>query len=369
MRKTLVYIVLLVLLGFGTWYFIFSGNTSKLYSSAEADFGIKDTASIGKLFLAGPNGHSMIVERTDSGWMVNKQYRALRSTVNTVLTTLNLQEPVYPVTQSQYNTVITILAGNSIKVEAYDRTGKKMRSFYVGTEANDFKGTYMMMEGAKQPYVVNKKGFQGYLTPNYPFEMADWRDRNIFQLAPEDVKTISVTYPGHEINSFVLTQNGGKITVTGSKDIIGDKPLNERRSKVYTKYFQNVNNEGYLVGVKDMDSMLGVLPKRAIIDLTGTKGQHQHVDIYWMPLNRRSKNAVAEDPDVDSNKYDADRMIAVANNYKDTMVIQTYVFKNLFRKLYEFYRADSEERPTPVPTEEQNKRYRVPIISGGNSPK
>ncbi len=364
MRKTLVYIVLLAVLGVATWYFIFSGNSKGLYNSSEADFGIKDTASIGKLFLAGPNGHTVVVERTDSGWIVNKQYRALRSTLTGVLTTLQQQEALYPVTQNQYNNVITILAGNSIKVEAYDRTGKKMRAFYVGTEANDFKGTYMMMDGAKEPYVVNKKGFQGYLTPNYPFELEDWRDRTIFDLAPEQVRTISMIYPGHEINSFVLTQNDGKFSVTGSKDIIGDKPLNERRASIYTKYFQNVNNEGYLVGVKEMDSMLGVLPKRAIIDLAGTKGQHQHVDIYWMPLNRRSKNAITEDPDIDSNKYDADRMIAVANNYKDTMIIQTYVFKKLFRKLYEFYRADSEEHPAPVPTEDQNKRYRVPIISG-----
>jgi len=361
MRKTLVYIILLVLLGFGTYYFIFS-NKQALYTSNEADFTIKDTASVGKIFIAGPNGHTILAERTDSGWIVNKQYKALKSTVNMVLRTINQQEALYPVVQSKYNNVITTLAGGSIKVELYDRNGNKMRVFYVGSETNDMKGTYMLMEGAKQPYVVNKKGFQGYVTPNYTYELEDWRDRTIFQLAPEQVQRISVEYPRHPLNSFVLTQNAGKVAVTGSPDIIQDKKLNERRAQVYTKYFQNVSCEGHLVHVKDVDSMLGVLPKRAIMDITGTKGQHQHVDIYWMPLNRRSKNFTAEDPNVDSNKFDADRMIAVANNFKDTMIIQTFVFKNMFRNLYEFYQGDSEEIYVAPPGEEQRKPQLMPAI-------
>lgn len=363
MRKTLIYIVLLALLGFGTWYFIFnSGNN--LYNAQEAAFTIRDTASVGRIFIAGPNGHTILAERTDSGWIVNKKYKALNSTVTMVLSTLKQQEALYPVPHAKYNNVVTILAGSAIKVEVYDRNGNKMRIFYVGTESNDFKGTYMLMENAKQPYVVNKKGFEGYITPNYTFELEDWRDRTVFHLSPEQIKRVSVEYPRHELNSFVLEQNNGKITVTGSQDIIQGKTLNDRRAKVYTKYFQNVNCEGHLTGVKDLDSMLSVLPERAVMDVTGTKGEHQHLDIYWMPLNRRSKNFTVEDPEVDSNKYDADRMIAVMNNNKDTVVIQTFVFKVMFRKLYEFYQGDNEEIHVQAPgmEHEHEKKQLMPVV-------
>jgi hypothetical protein len=361
MRKTLVYFVLLVLLGFGTWYFIFN-NKSALYTSNEADFTIKDTASIGKIFIAGPNGHTILAERTDSGWIVNKQYKALRSTVNMVLTTFYQQEALYPVPEAKHNNVVTTLAGNGIKVELYNLKGDKIRTYYVGSETNDMKGTYMLMEGAKQPYVVNKQGFQGYITPNYTYELEDWRERIIFQFPPDQIKSVSVTYPAHELNSFVLTQTNSNITVNGSRDIIGDKTLNDRRAKVYLKYFQDVYCEGHLVHVKDVDSMLGVLPKRATMDVTGTKGQHQHIDIYWLPLNRRSKNFTVEDPEIDSNKYDADRMIAVANNYKDTMIVQTNIFKKLFRKLYEFYQGDNEEIYVAPPGQERKEKDLMPAV-------
>ncbi len=82
MRKTLLYLVILALLGFAVYYFLIKTNTDSTFSSSEAGFTIKDTASVGKLYLAASNGDAMLVERTDSGWIVNKQYKALPSTLN-----------------------------------------------------------------------------------------------------------------------------------------------------------------------------------------------------------------------------------------------------------------------------------------------
>ena len=129
MRKTLLYLVILGLLGFAIYYFLISKRGGNPYGDSEAGFKIKDTAAIGKLFIVSGDGESVLVERTDSCWMVNKKYKALRSMLNLVLTTLAQQSALYPVTQSAYENVVKTMATDAVKVEVYDRQGKKMSVF------------------------------------------------------------------------------------------------------------------------------------------------------------------------------------------------------------------------------------------------
>src|SRR6185437_15611342 len=96
MGRTLLYLVLLVALGFGVYYFVFKDKANP-YGIDQAGFTIKDTADIGKIFIASYNNSSVLVERTDSGWYVNKQYKALPCTLKQLLQTLWMRQPLYPV--------------------------------------------------------------------------------------------------------------------------------------------------------------------------------------------------------------------------------------------------------------------------------
>ena len=327
MRRTLLYVIILALLGFSIYYFIFRGSSSP-YDPAEAGFTVKDTASIGKLFLAANDGESITVERTDSGWIVNKQYKALPSSLNLVMTTLNQQAALYPVTKGAYENVVKELSTDGVKVEVYDRAGKKMRVFYVGGAAINNSGTNMMMDKAGTPYVVQIQGFTGYLTPRFSTKLRDWRDRTVFNIPADEIKSVSVQYAANPLDGF-----------------------NARRAGVYLKYFTNINCEGYLNGLQDMDTTIRSAPRQSSIDVTGIHGQHQHVDIYWMALNKRSKNRTVSNPDVPDD-YDSDRLYAIINNSKDTVLIQQFIFRNIFHKAFEFYQKDDapatdEHKPRP----------------------
>lgn len=352
MRKTLIYIAILAALAAAVYYLLpHNTNSNNPYDAAEAGFTIKDTGAIGRIFLANPEGESILIERTASGWMVNKQYPALRSTLETLLGTFVKQEPLYPVTKAAYENVVKTMATHGIKAEVYDRAGKKMRVFYVGGAATDGKGTNMLMEGAKEPYVVETPGFVGYLTPRYSVKMRDWRDRTVFDVPAEDIKSVSVQYAGKPNESFTVARNAqDSITVAAApeatKSITG---LNYRRASTYLKFFTNINCEGYLNGLEDNDTTFKTAPKYTAIELTTKSGKVQHVDIYWMAINQRSKNRKASDmPGEVPEEYDSDRMYAVMNDYKDTIMIQQLSFQNIFRKAHEFYTAD------PLPAANNN---------------
>src|SRR5690606_23924280 len=107
-------------------------------------------------FLVNTAGKSVLLERMGDGtWQVNGAYRVMPAPLNTLLKTLARQAAEQPVPQSHHNMVVKNLAGNSTKVELYDRKGKQIRVFYVGEEAPAGSGSYMLIEGAARPFIVN----------------------------------------------------------------------------------------------------------------------------------------------------------------------------------------------------------------------
>lgn len=356
MKKTLLYFVVLVVLGFGVYYFLI-GKKDNTFSASEAGFTI-DTASLGKIFLSSNDGKSVTLDRTDSGWRVNKEYKVLPATLNLLLQTLAAQRAISPVPESAHNYIVKAMAGNSTKVELYDRKGDKMRVFYVGFETPRYTGTYMLMEGAEKPYIVQIEGNNGYLTPRYSPDIKDWRDRTIFNIAPEQIQSIKVTYPHEPINSFVLKQQDNTVTVDADSSLIKSNAFNARRANVYLKFFQGVYCEGYMNGLAQLDSSLKTVPERCIVEVTDNAGKTQRADIYWMHANRRSKNLLTSDVNT-ADTLDPDHFYAIINNNRDTVLIQNYAFEKIFRNAYEFYQPDHTgpepegkhpmKRPQPMP--------------------
>ncbi len=346
MRKTLIYIAILAVLGTGVYFILPGKNDSMPFDPDEAGFTIKDTAFIGKIYLAYQDGESVTIKQTDSGWIVNNKYPVLKSTLSTLLYTFYTQAPLYPVTKAARENALLTMSTHGVKVELYNRKGKKMKVFYVGGSAVNNVGTNMLIEGAKDPYVVEAPGFVGYLTARYTPRLRDWRDRTVFNVPAEQIKSVSIKYADKPENSFTVTR-----TETDSPTVIPAKPqtanspsgLNRRRANAYLGFFTNINCEGYLNGLEDNDTTFKTAPLHSQIDLTLKNGTTKHVDVYWMAVNKRSKNQKASDLESHSQDYDSDRLYAVTNNYQDTLMIQQIVFSNIYRKAHEFFMPDIQQ--------------------------
>lgn len=346
MRKTIIYLLILAVLGVGVWYVLFR-NDNNVFGASEAGFTIPDTGSIGKIYLARTDGTSVTIERVGEGWKVNKEYDVLKSTLKSLMTAMAKQVADYPVPESEHNQVIKNIAGTGIKVEVYNRDGKKMRVYYVGNEVHNFLGTYMLMEGAKRPYVVNIPGFDGYLTPRYTTELKDWRDRMVFDFTADQIRSVTIKYDESPLNNFTLSQDdNGKITVKLDSNLTNLKELNEERAAKYLTFFNNINVVGYVNGAMGMDSIIRSVPRRCTVDVLAKNGTLKHIDVYWHILDRRSKNLMTPMKEF-RNEFDSDRFYAIMNNGKDTAVIQRFVFDKIFRNGYEFY-SKNEPQPEEV---------------------
>lgn len=334
MKKTLIYLLLLVIMGAGVWFFLLRKDDNA-FGSMDASFNIQDTTQISQIFLADKAGRTIFLERTKDGWMVNKTYRVLKATMSQLLETLHGQTAAYPVPEKAHNSVVQSLASDGVKVEIVNTSGEKIRTFFVGNEGPDFDGNYMLMEGAKRPFLVRLPGHMGFLRPRYTTNINEWRDRHVFEVPADDITQVSVQYPEMPAYSFVITRQGNTVSASSPGAPAGS-PVNQRRAQAYLGFFANVYCENFANGIAGLDTALSGDPKFCIIDLKTKKGD-QHVDFYRMPINTRSKNVLLDDDGLTNDKYDADHYYAIINGGRDTLLVQQPSFEKIFRRGHEFF--------------------------------
>lgn len=346
MQKTFLYLAILALLGFGVWYFLFSDKSGSLFRSQDANFEIHDTASIGKIFISRNDASTTIkLERKAEGWVLNDTYPVLASTLNQLMSTLYNQKAVYPVPDVNRDGVIRSLIGGGIKTEIYDKSGRRIRCFYVGGEVRGFAGTSMLMDGSERPYVVQIPGFDGYLTTRYSVDPGMWRDRMVFDIPAEQIEKVQIRYPHEPLNSFTVIQKGGKLSVELDSSLKFQSAMNERRVRSFLGFFTKIYSEGYASGMIDLDTIVKQMPEKGSIEVWGAKGYHQFVRLIYFPIDQRSKQANDAVPSMDNN-FHTDRFFAILNNGADTATIQTQTLEKILRRGYEFYTPDMEKQST-----------------------
>lgn len=200
MRKV-IYLSVLAILAVAAVYYMVSTTKEERFSSPfgwEGDFAMEDTASIQKIFLADLTGKKVLLERkNEKEWQLNNQHKADANAVNLLLNTLTKLTVKAPLTKTSEPNVLRKIAANHVKVELYQTKSKWSKVLYVGGPTPGHDGSYMVLENAKYgksktPFIVEIKGFRGFVTPRFHVETDDWRDKNIVKLEEHDVEWIKL---------------------------------------------------------------------------------------------------------------------------------------------------------------------------------
>lgn len=340
MRNTFLYILAFVLLAGAAWFFLIRENNS-VFSSDEAGFTVRDTGSISKIFLSDRTGN-VTLTRTDSGWRLNDRYPVLPASLRSLFDALHNQTAIGPVPQIVHNNVIRALSVSAVKVEIYGSGGRKIRTFFVGNEAADFKNTYMLMEGAKRPYIVGLRGFDGFLTPRYSTRFYDWRDRTVFNIPPDQIRKVDVTYPNNPEASFTITADQNQVQLT--PPMPSGTPI-ASHLRDYLDFFQKVNAESFVNGTDDLDSLISVAPPYVNFRVVTADGRTQTANLYWMVATQRT--SIEGSVRINGVRYDPERQYAVLNG-NDTLVVQEQLFRKLLQPRSVFYEtagADTTAKP------------------------
>lgn len=344
MKRTRIGLILGLVLIVGAVFFVLSDRKTSLWSS-DADFALRDTAQIVRVFMADKNGGKVLLERSapHMPWQLNDSMTAEPKIVKMLLSTMHNLEIKYPVPQKAYNSVVKDLASSAIKVEIYTHSHritlgsikllpytKKARVFYVGAATADNMGTFMIMEGSDKPYVVDMPGFRGFVAARFTTEPQDWLSHQFINIHYTQIGSIHISSLSDNSRNYSIQKLTKDYELRNSLNNTTISPYDTAALYSYLDGFKNINFELDLttkLSTHQIDSILQVAPPLYQIDIQETLGKKYSIQTF-----KKAKGDIeAEAPMV----FDKDRLYALVDG--KLLLVQYMSIAQLVRPIEYFY--------------------------------
>ena len=331
MKKNIVYLALVIALGGAALWFFYGKKPTNTLSGEERNFTIDDTASIDRIFFAKKTGSSILLERNaDGSWKLNGKEEARIDAVDMILETFKRLAVKSPVPVNGMETVKRNLVVDGVKVEIYQK-GEKVKTMYLGTPTKDFRGTYMMLEDAQMAYIMHLPGWEGTVTPRFFIDPIDWKSRVIFRAAPRKLAEVSVQYPTHPEDNFVMKKSAnGSYQLSGNgTPMLADTAL----MNLYSSFFNGVHCEGFEPNNPHRDSVLKTTP---ILQLTLINERKAKTSVKFWPFFINMNNTVGPQNDETGKYTDVERVFFYREETKDFGVMQLFSIQGIFKRYRDF---------------------------------
>ena len=205
MNRTLLLLFAVIVLGGGAYYLSTQEKAGPVSSvvGADRDFAV-DRELVHKIFIADRNGNRTTLKRGTDGWIFNDKWPARPDAIENLLTTIDKIQMRFKPTEAAVPHMVETLATQGIKVEVYGKEDELLKSYYIGGATNDERGTYIILDGAEQPYVAEIPGWEGNLRFRFNMRGDDWRDRTVLKASADEIAKVSIEYPKQQNSSFRL---------------------------------------------------------------------------------------------------------------------------------------------------------------------
>jgi hypothetical protein len=331
MKKNYWLIIIFLLLGgLTTWYLMDGKNeTSSSNFGWDRDFKVEDPGEIQKIFIAKRDGTTTTLERRRDHWMVNGTYKASPNVMENLLETVTQLELKYVPPAAAIGNIVREMGARGIKVEIFNKAGKKIKAYYVGGVTADARGTHMIQEGSEQPMVMALPSMDGQIRTRYGLTGDSWRDRTVFGYRPGDIDAVSIEYPMQRNKSFKLKRVGRDFEVAPFYDNtpVIDRPVDKASVEAFLTGFKSLVAENFVNESTKKDSLSQLIPF-SVISVTDTKGEQRIASLTQM---YRIDAATGE------RKTDFIERYHAFLNSGDLMLVQHRVFQKIFWPYESFF--------------------------------
>ncbi|MEO7175607.1 MAG: hypothetical protein ABIV51_07085 [Saprospiraceae bacterium] len=207
-NRLLLIIMVALIAAAGIVYFGWYQEEVEAPIEYERSFGTKNIDQVSKIFMADKFGNKITLVKKANVWYLDGKTFARNKAVELLLETCQRMTIKYVPTKSSIKNIVKDLATNSIKVELYDELDKKIKAFYVAGTNADGTGTYGIMEGAENPFVLEIPGFIGDLSARFFLDKDEWKDRTVFNVTVDSIAQVQVIYTGQVDFSFQINRQG-----------------------------------------------------------------------------------------------------------------------------------------------------------------
>ncbi len=327
--KTFAPLLLLVLLGGLAFYYTQADTKTNALSNPEEDWvmHVDDIESIHRVFIADRNGGTADIVKDGKKWIYNNKYTANPNVVSNLLQAIKSIRLKNRPPEASIPRMYEALSTKSTKVEVYGKNNNLLKAFYIGGVTPDERGTFMILEGSENPYVMHIPMNEVSLKHRFFTGDKKWRDKTVIELQPSDIASLSVEYPKRKNKSFKLKRDKRKWSIEPffptTKKL--EKPVNQDLAEAYLKGFKKIGAEAIHFPNEQSQKTLNA-QEFCILKMILTDGTTQQINFFPI-LKFASEDAETPLP--------VERYYAV-NEKGDIFLTQQVVFKEIFWA-YEFF--------------------------------
>ena len=242
MKKLLYQIIIITILISLIIIGVKQNNNNSTIRTDKRNFSIEDTLNINKIELTNRNLESIVLQRTPQQWTLNNSLVANQYSIDLLLKTIKEMRIKNPVARSALNNVIKRMAVQNTKVTIYSNNGD-MKTLFIGGETADQLGTFMMIDGAKEPYVIRIPGFNGYLSSRFNCKEDLWRDKKLFDNNSKIYYNIQATNLNSSDPNQWIEIDASKVKNTYCEKFLTQTQLNEIKKRQPFIIFKSEENE------------------------------------------------------------------------------------------------------------------------------
>lgn len=340
MKKNKKFIIILIIFAPIAYWFL-SQNDSSTLQEKETGFAVIDTSIVTKIFIADKKTNSVVLERTDKGWILNNKYNSNNRVVESLLGTMQRIKIKSPVSKVGRDNIVKRLASIGIKVEIYQDAyrinlfdkykffpyEKLAKVYYVGDVTPDNLGTYMLLEGAEHPYIVHIPGFRGFLTPRFSPIPDDWKSHKVFNHTLSDIASVAIEFGDNPEESFKvdITKSNGNYNLTRLND--NSKVVNYDTLKLlnFLTSFNDLRYESRLNNLMSLVRIDSIIQTPTLFEITLVDEDNDTT--YLKAFKKRAlPEEIKEEAYFQLIPDDRDRFYALINDGEDFVLLQYYVF-------------------------------------------
>jgi hypothetical protein len=327
MKRIAILAITLLLLG-GAAYLVVNKQKELKFSSgvtADRDFAIPSLDGITNIVLKHAKLQPTQFQRKGNSWVINNKYEANEVVMRNLTDVLTKMQLKYTPPKNTTATIKEEIKRSGIKVQLYAGSDKPIKTYYIASDTEKQEGTFMLMEGGEQVYVMHLPYLNGGFRSRFEQPLDRLRDIYVYKENPEDITSIIVQYPKKEEMSFTLNKSGDSYIV---KPLLSNlEPLhniNQAKARNYVYGFASIGAEVLINDYEYKDSILKTIPF-CIIELTNAKGFKTKAKYYPYGEFVEKMNIERTDDDIAStDKY------FIWVNEKDLFFGQHQLFKKAF---------------------------------------
>ncbi|MCZ2101143.1 MAG: DUF4340 domain-containing protein [Chitinophagales bacterium] len=334
MKKIFSLVILLAALSGIAWYLMQQNKASeKGYVTADRSFSIKNMDEVQKIVIKHTKLQPVIFTRKGKNWILNDKYDVDQDVFVNIEAVLERITLGYIPSKNATPHILKSIKENGIQVDIYTDEDKPSKMFFIGSDTPDGSGTYMVMSGSSQPYVMQLPGLQGGLRSRFEQPAYNYRDKTLFKFKPEDIKSIKVVYTKDNLSSFEIT-NGNTPTIQPliAQPTIGKGAAHENNLKFYIQQFERMGTEGIVNSVPEQDSLLAQQPN-TILTIT-TKNGTEHLYKFYSYDHIINEE---EDPVTQKEIFGINRQYIYTESDNTLYTAQMRVIRRIFLAYQDFF--------------------------------